>query len=115
MKKNKYSPRHAPSFILLFLARGTNYGGALLKMMEEEIPCFFGDSSMVYRTLQELEEEGAVTAQWEMPDTGRSIKYYNLTEKGWQQLFEAEEDMRKRIDNHLFFLDELEKSKNRNK
>ncbi|KUO65076.1 MAG: hypothetical protein APF84_07525 [Gracilibacter sp. BRH_c7a] len=115
MRKNKYSPRHAPSFILLFLARRPNYGGALLKMMEEEIPCFLGDSSMIYRTLQELEEEGAITSRWEMPDTGRPIKYYYLTDQGWKLLLESEDDMRKRIDNHLFFLDELEKAKNRKK
>lgn len=82
-------------------------------MMEEEIPRFLGDSSMVYKTLQELNEEGSVVTQWEMPAKGRPIKYYELTEKGWQQLLEAEDEMRSRIDNHLFFLDELEKVKNK--
>jgi len=110
-KTKKYSPRHAPSFILLFLSRGSNYGGAILKMMEEEIPCFLGDSAMVYRTLQDLEEEGLVVSQWEMPDTGRPTKNYKMTEQGWQSLFDAEEDIRKRTDNHLFFLSQLEKVK----
>jgi len=50
-----------------------------------------------------------------MPDTGRPIKYYYLTDQGWKLLLESEDDMRKRIDNHLFFLDELEKAKNRKK
>lgn len=111
MKKNKKSPRHSPSFVLLFLARGPNYGGAILKMMEEEIPCFLGDSSMVYRMLQELEEEGAIVAEWETPESGRPIKNYRLTEAGWSMLLKAEEDIRKRIDNHLFFLKELDKVK----
>lgn len=114
MKKiKKHSPRHSPSFVLLFVARGPNYGGAILKMMEEEIPCFLGDSSMIYRMLQELEEEGAVETNWEIPETGRPVKYYHLTPKGWKQLLDSEEDIRKRIDNHLFFLDELEKQKSR--
>lgn len=112
-KSKKHTPRHAPSFILLFLSRGPNYGGGILKMMEEEIPVFLGDSPMVYRTLQELEEEGAVTSNWEIPQTGRPMKYYEITEKGWQHLFDAEEDMRIRINNHLFFLEELEKTKKR--
>lgn len=112
MKKNKkHSPRHSPSFVLLFLSRGPNYGGAILKMMEDEIPCFLGDSSMVYRMLQELEEEGAVSAQWEMPESGRPVKYYHLTEKGWNQLLQDEDEMRKRMDNHVFFLDQLDKAK----
>lgn len=116
MKKHKkYSPRHAPSFVLLFLSRGKNYGGAILKMMEEEIPSFMGDGAMVYRTLQELEEEGAVVSEWEVPESGRPIRNYELTERGWQQLFEAEEDIRKRTENHIFFLDELQKVKEQKK
>lgn len=114
MKKNKkYSPRHSPAFVLLFIARGSNYGGAILKMMEEEIPCFMGDSSMVYRMLQELEEEGALETKWEISDSGRPVKYYSLTDQGWNQLLESEEDIRRRLDNHLFFLDELQKEKGR--
>ncbi|HHV64576.1 MAG TPA: PadR family transcriptional regulator [Peptococcaceae bacterium] len=110
-RMKKYSPRHSPAFVLLFLARGRNYGGAILKMMEEEIPCFLGDSSMIYRMLQDLESEGAVESNWEIPEKGRPVRYYQLTEKGWQMLLEAEEDIRKRIDNHLFFLAELKKQK----
>jgi len=110
-KSKKYSPRHSPAFVLLFLARGANYGGAVLKMMQEEIPYFLGDSAMVYRMLQDLEEEGAVAAKWEMPESGRPVKYYVLTEKGWEQLLDTEIDMRNRIDNHLFFLEELKRAK----
>lgn len=80
-------------------------------MMEEEIPCFLGDSAMIYRTLQELEEEGAVLSEWELRDTGRPIKNYRMTDQGWKQLYEAEEDIKKRTDNHLFFLDQLGKLK----
>jgi DNA-binding PadR family transcriptional regulator len=112
LKKNKkHSPRHSPSFVLLFLSRGPSYGGAILKMMEEEIPCFLGDSAMIYRMLQELEEQEAVVSQWEMLENGRPVKYYHLTDKGWEQLLEDEEEMRKRMNNHLFFLKELEKAK----
>lgn len=114
MKKHKrHSPRHSPTFVLLFLSRGPNYGGGILKMMEEEIPCFLGDSSMVYRMLQELEEEGAVITEWEVPETGRPIKNYSLTEKGWDMLLEDEEEMQKRMSNHQFFLEELQKAKKR--
>lgn len=111
MKTKKYSPRHSPAFVLLFLSRGPNYGGAILKMMEEEIPCFLGDSSMIYRMLQDLEQEGSLEAKWEIPDSGRPVKYYNLTQKGWDQLLESEEDIRNRIENHRFFLEELGKQK----
>jgi len=113
-RHKKHSPRHSPSFVLLFISRGPNYGGAILKMMEEEIPCFLGDSAMVYRMLQELEEEGAVVAQWEVPESGRRpIKNYHLTEKGWEMLLEDEEEMQKRMNNHQFFLSELQEAKKR--
>lgn len=82
-------------------------------MMQEEIPYFIGDSAMIYRMLQDLEQEGAVEVTWNIPDSGRPIKYYNLTAKGWGQLLEAEEDIRNRTENHIFFLRELEKEKNR--
>jgi len=107
----KYSPRHSPAFVLLFLARGPNYGGAIIKMMQEEIPRFMGDGPMIYRMLQSLEEEGLVTARWETRETGRPIKMYELTAKGWEHLLAAEEEMKARMANHLFFLEELQKAK----
>lgn len=113
MKKNKKSPRHSPAFVLLFVARGPNYGGAILKMMKDEIPYFLGDSSMVYRMLQELEEDGDIISEWETPDNGRPVKNYRITDQGWAALLEAEDDIRRRIDNHLFFLKELDEEKKR--
>jgi len=108
----RYSQRHSPAFVLLFLARGPNYGGAIIKMMKEEIPRFMGDGPMIYRMLQSLEDEGLVTARWETPETGRPLKMYELTDKGWEYLLAAEEEMEKRIANHIFFLEELRKVKN---
>ena len=113
MAKSRKSPRHSPAFILLFVARGQYHGGAILKMMEEEIPYFLGDSSMVYRILQELEEVGDITSEWETPESGRPIRKYRITDKGLNTLLEAEDDIRRRIDNHLFFLKELEKEKDK--
>ncbi|KLU64902.1 hypothetical protein DEAC_c32300 [Desulfosporosinus acididurans] len=43
MSKKEYAPRHAPAFILLFLARKSDYGGSLLAAMKREMPHFLGD------------------------------------------------------------------------
>jgi len=80
-------------------------------MMKEEIPSFMGDSPMIYRMLQFLEEEGLVTTRWETPKKGRPVKMYELTTKGWKHLLASEEEMEKRMANHVFFLDELQKAK----
>ena len=105
--KNSKQSRHAPAFILLFLARGPNYGAALLNAMEEEMPHFLGDSAMIYRTLRDLEADGSVEMDWRTPESGPPKKYYTLTKKGWQRLSEFEQDILKRRENLNYFLNSL--------
>lgn len=103
--KKEYVPRHAPAFILLFLARRSDYGGSLLASMKHEIPHFFGDSAMIYRTLRTLEDEGSIVSQWEIQDIGQPKRIYTLTGKGWERLSEYAKDIQMRLENFHFFLD----------
>ena len=105
MSKKEYAPRHAPAFILLFLARKADYGGSLLATMKHEMPHFLGDSAMTYRTLRALEGEGCIASQWDIPDIGQAKRIYALTPKGWERLDEYTKDIQMRLENFQFFLD----------
>ncbi|MFZ5649017.1 MAG: PadR family transcriptional regulator [Bacillota bacterium] len=101
--------RYAPAFILLFLARENLYGAALFNKMQKEIPFCHADSAVVYRTLQDLEEEGAVKSYWETDTSGPARKWYQITAKGLEKLTEFREDIESRKKNFEFFLDSYKK------
>lgn len=96
--------RHTPAFILLFLAREELYGSALLKGMEKEMPCYHTDSAIIYRSLRELEKEGAVESYWETDTQGPARKWYKITAKGLEKLAEFKNDIEMRKANFDYFL-----------
>lgn len=101
--------RHTPAFILLFLARENLYGAALLSKMHDELPCYRTDSAVIYRSLQELEEEGSVESFWETDTSGPARKWYQITENGKMRLTEFKEDIEMRKSNFDYFLDSYSK------
>ncbi|KLU59293.1 transcriptional regulator PadR-like family protein [Peptococcaceae bacterium CEB3] len=107
-RKKEHVSRHAPAFILLFLARGCDYGGSLLTAMRREMPHFFGDSAATYRALRSLEKEECIVSRWKVRQTGRPKRIYSLTPKGWQRLEEYAADIQMRLENFRFFLTSLE-------
>jgi predicted 3-demethylubiquinone-9 3-methyltransferase (glyoxalase superfamily) len=52
--------------------------------MQRELPCYNTDSAVIYRSLKELEEEGAVnrTGKWTFQDQQGSILLKNYVLKG---------------------------------
>lgn len=98
------SYRHTPAFILLFLARENLYGGALLHKMHRELPGYHTDSAVIYRSLQELEKEAAVTSYWETDVAGPARKWYQITGQGLEKLAELKEDIEMRLKNFEYFL-----------
>lgn len=114
MKKEK-AYRYTPAFILLFLARENFYGAGLLKAMQNEIPNCHADSAVIYRKLQELEEEEAVKSYWETDTTGPAKKWYQITDKGLEILQEFKEDIEMRKKNLEFFLTSYKNIQNSNK
>lgn len=111
MKKSKKGQiyRHTPAFILLFLAKKNLYGAALLNTMKSELPSYQGDSAVIYRALQALEEEGSVSSYWETNTSGPARKWYEITDKGMLRLAEFNEDIKMRKSNLEFFLDSYKK------
>ena len=101
--------RHAPAFILLFLAGEKHYGATLLNKMNEQMPHNRLDSAAIYRTLQELEKIGAVESYWDTSEPGPAKKWYQITEIGYQKLAQYKEDIEKRKENLDFFLNTYQK------
>jgi PadR family transcriptional regulator, regulatory protein PadR len=97
--------RHTPAFILLFLARESLYGHALMTVMEKELPSYVADGAVIYRALKDLEQEGSVTSHWETDVPGPARKWYTITDRGMDKLAEFKEDIEMRKRNFEFFLE----------
>jgi len=97
--------RHVPAFILLFLAREDLYGGAILNKMHKELPGLHPDGAVVYRSLADLEEEGAVSSYWETDVPGPARRWYRIEARGWQKLAEFKADIEMRMKNFNYFLE----------
>ena len=102
--KRKQQYRHLPAFILLALAEGPIHGGAILHVLTGRMPLFKPDSAAIYRTLQQLETDGEVVAQWDTSGSGPARKRYELTAAGWDKLKFWREDIEMRIANLQYFL-----------
>lgn len=96
--------RHTPAFLLLFLADSPYYGASLLTKLQTELPYCFSDSSIVYRSLLEMEKNGLVETSWETQETGQPRKWYSITPKGRLALAEFAKDIHQRHENFEFFL-----------
>jgi PadR family transcriptional regulator, regulatory protein PadR len=97
--------RHTPAFILLFLARESLYGGALMTVMEAELPSYAADGAVIYRALKDLEQEGSVRFHWETDVPGPARKWYTITDRGMERLAEFKKDVEMRKRNFDFFLE----------
>jgi PadR family transcriptional regulator PadR len=73
--------------LLLLLHRGSSHGYSLQDELKEfgfaEPPI---DSSVVYRVLREMEEQGLVTSTWDTKGPGPPRRVYQLTAQGDQHL-----------------------------
>ncbi|MFF2878401.1 PadR family transcriptional regulator [Gottfriedia sp. NPDC057991] len=100
----KHTGRHTGAFLLLFLTEGDRYGGKLLQKCEEELPINPIDSSILYRTLKQLETEGAVESYLGTSDQDKPIKMYKITEVGKEKLEEFQINIEEKLKNLTFFL-----------
>jgi len=74
--------------ILLLLSRGASHGYQLLAQLPDVFPRADGipDPGAFYRTLRELEQEGAITSTWVTEDAGPAKRVYQLADAGREQL-----------------------------
>lgn len=98
--------QHTAAFVLLFLAQSPTYGGELLTRLEEELPHNVIDSPNLYRTLNKLEQQGAVRSSWKQQTERRRVKWYELTETGYEHLALFQKDIQLRSENLTLFLNQ---------
>jgi DNA-binding PadR family transcriptional regulator len=75
--------------VLAILAEGDSYGYAILKRVREVSGGRLEwTDGMLYPVLHRLERLGHVEARWEVAESGRRRKYYQITARGRTQLAE---------------------------
>jgi len=104
----KHTGRHTGAFLLLFLTEGDSYGGKLLQKCEDELPINPIDSAILYRTLKQLEKEGAVESYLGTSEQDKPIKMYKITEEGKSKLAEFQINIETKLKNLSFFLNKYE-------
>ena len=102
--KRKQQYRHLPAFILLALAEEPIHGGAIHSALIERMPNYKSDTGAVYRTLQQLEQDGEVKSTWDTSKPGPARKIYKLTPLGWKKLDDWRKDIEMRTENLNYFL-----------
>jgi PadR family transcriptional regulator PadR len=98
-RKEKACPRRIRRFVepclLLLLHRDQTHGYDLLEGLKEfsvnQTPV---DSSVVYRTLREMEQAELVVSAWETEGTGPPRRVYSITPLGDEYLTGWVEDLR---------------------
>ncbi len=100
--------RHAPAFVLIQLAKAPGYGLDILKRLKAEMPVCNLDSAIIYRSLQKLEEAGAVIAEWDTSESGPAKKCYEITEIGLAMLIDYKEDAALSIQKLQYLLEEID-------
>lgn len=100
--------RHAPAFVLLELAESKKYGMQILKNLDDRLDNCCLDSAAIYRALSSLEKAECVEVVHDEDENGQMKKYYQITEKGRQELGLFYEDMQRRIKNIEYFMSTYE-------
>lgn len=80
--------------ILAVLASGPRYGLELVTELNQ-IGQLLTSQGTVYPLLNRLHEAGLVTSYWELGDTDRPRRYYQLSERGAEELATFRTDWRR--------------------
>ena len=79
----------ATPLVLAILAEGESYGYAIIKRVAELSGGHLQwTDGMLYPVLHRLERLGHIKARWQVAESGRRRKYYNITTQGRAQLDE---------------------------
>lgn len=103
--RKRYQSRHLPAFILLALADSPAHGSVIHNMLIERMGLARPDTGAIYRTLQQLEQEGEVVFEWDTSGSGPAKKVYRLTPAGWEKLEEWRREIETRLANLQAFLE----------
>jgi DNA-binding PadR family transcriptional regulator len=74
-----------PTILTVLAASDKPLHGYVIVRLAADSPMFGGakpDPTGIYRTLKQMEEDGLVTSQWDMPKAGPAKRSFTLTEAG---------------------------------
>ena len=77
--------------ILALLSTGPRFGLQLVRELDE-VGQLLSSQGTVYPLLNRLHDAGFVTSYWEVNETDRPRRYYQLTDAGRQELASFQED-----------------------
>lgn len=77
--------------ILALLSTGPRYGLQLVKELDS-VGQLLSSQGTVYPLLNRLQEAGLVSSYWEMSDSERPRRYYEITNAGLRELSEFRDD-----------------------
>lgn len=98
MSKTFKHNRHGNAFVLMQVAKKPGYGLDILKRLDDEMPHQIFDSAAIYRSLQYLEEIGAVESDWDTSQKGAPKKNYHITPEGKDYLKQFHNEVLIRLD-----------------
>jgi len=76
-----------PALVLAVLAEGPSHGYAIARNIEAQSrQAFQMKEGTLYPTLRNLEQDGLLTADWEVQPSGPARKVYRITDKGLGEL-----------------------------
>jgi len=79
----------AAPLVLSILREGESYGYAIIqKVRDLSDGQMEWTDGMLYPVLHRLEEQGLISASWQVSEAGRKRKYYSLTAQGKKELAE---------------------------
>ncbi len=77
----------AAPLVLSILREGESYGYAIIqKVRDLSDGQMEWTDGMLYPVLHRLEEQGLISASWQVSEAGRKRKYYSLTAQGKKEL-----------------------------
>ncbi len=87
-----------PAIVLAILAEGPAHGYAIARKVEElsESLLRLREGSL-YPALRVLEQDGLVTAQWEIPPAGPARKVYSLTDAGHKEMVKRTRELKQYV------------------
>ena len=103
--KKRQHYRHLPAFVLLALAEKPVHGSVIHNVLIERMGLHKPDTGAIYRTLQQLEQDHLVVAEWDTEGKGPAKKVYCLTAAGWEKLEEWRQDIEMRLSKLQNFLE----------
>ena len=91
--KDQIKKGSTETLILALIADRPMYGYELTQELRNRSNGYFDmKEGLLYPTLHRMQKEGLVSAEWQVPESGRKRKYYAITDIGQEALGRQKEE-----------------------